>query len=77
MISAQDIDEKLQQHFNELQKELESIGGVKDFTITEKKEISKDVVELVVECIGNNGTIIDKNFYMIKLDDKWKIIQSL
>lgn len=77
VISAQDIDEKLQQHFNELQKELESIGGVKDFKITEKKEISKDVVELVVECIGNNGTIIDKNFYMIKLDDKWKIIQSL
>ncbi len=77
VISAKDIDEKLQQQFNELQKELESIGGVKDFKITEKREVSDTIVELVVECVGNNGTIIDKNFYMIKLDDKWKIIQSL
>lgn len=77
VISAQDIDKKLQQHFDGLQKELESIGGVKDFKITEKREVSDNIVELVVECIGNNGTIIDKNFYMIKLDDKWKIIQSL
>lgn len=77
VISAKDIDMKLQQKFDELQKELEAIGGVKDFKITEKKEVSEDVVELIVECVGNDGTIIDKNFYMIKLDDKWKIIQSL
>lgn len=77
VISAKDIDEKLQQKFNEFQKELEAIGGVKDFKITEKKEVSEDIVELIVECVGNDGSIIDKTFYMIKLDDKWKIIQSL
>lgn len=77
IISAKDIDDKLQQQFSEFQKELEAIGGVKDFKITEKREVSENVVELIVECVGNNGTIIDKSFYMIKLDDKWKIIQSL
>lgn len=77
ILSAKDIDEKLQQKFTEFQQELESVGGVKDFKITEKKEVSENVVELIVECVGENGTIIDKNFYMIKLDDKWKIVQSL
>lgn len=77
ILSAKDIDEKLQQKFAELQQELEAVGGVKDFKITEKKEVSENVVELIVECVGKNGTIIDKNFYMIKLDDKWKIVQSL
>lgn len=77
ILSAKDIDEKLQQKFTEFQQELESVGGVKDFKIMEKKEVSENVVELIVECVGENGTIIDKNFYMIKLDDKWKIVQSL
>lgn len=77
ILSAKDIDEKLQQKFTEFQQELESVGGVKDFKITEKKEVSENVVELIVECVGENGTIIDKHFYMIKLDDKWKIVQSL
>lgn len=77
ILSAKDIEAKLQEKFGEFQKELETIGGVKDFKITDKKEVSESVVELKVECVGKNGTIIDKNFFMIKLDEKWKIIQAL
>lgn len=77
VMSAEDIDAKLQQKFSEFQKELEAIGGVKEFKIIEKTEISKDIVELVVECVGNDKSIIDKKFYMVKINDKWKIIQSL
>lgn len=76
-ISAKDIEEKVQQEFDEFQKELEKIGGVKKFKIVQNKEISDTVTELVVECIGNNGQIIDKTFYTVKIYGTWKLIQTI
>lgn len=78
IISQDDIDIKLREKFNALQKELVAIGGVKEFKIVKEREVSKTVTELQVECHGNNGNIIDKTFHILKNEEgKYKIIESL
>lgn len=76
-LSAKDTDEKVLKDFNELQNELEKIGGVKKFRIVKNTELSDTLRELQVECEGKNGQFVDKTFYAINIDGKWKLIQSI
>ena len=76
-ISAKDIDAKVQQDFDELQKELENIGGVEEFKIVKNTQISETIRELQIECKGKNGQFVDKIFYTINIDGTWKLIQAV
>ena len=76
-ISAKDIDTKVQQDFDELQKELENIGGVEEFKIIKNTQISETIRELQIECKGKNGQFVDKIFYTINIDGTWKLIQAV
>ncbi|TQR60783.1 DUF4878 domain-containing protein [Campylobacter troglodytis] len=76
-MSSKDIEEQLGREFSKFQKELEGIAGLKKFKIVQSKEISDTVTELIVECIGNNGQIIDKSFYTVNIDGVWKLIQDV
>lgn len=78
VIDQNDIDIKLREHFNALQKELVAIGGVKKFKVISEKKLSDTVTELVIECHGNTGDIIDKTFFVMKdKEGKYKVIQPL
>lgn len=76
-ISTKDIDAKVQQDFDELQKELENIGGVEEFKIVKNTQISETIRELQIECKGKNGQFVDKIFYTINIDGTWKLIQAV
>ena len=76
-LSARDIDAKVQQDFDELKKELANIGGVDDFEIVKNTELSETLRELQVACKGKNGRFVDKTFYAINIDGKWKLIQAV